>query len=325
MPLEFALRSRIKLERPAPRRRPHWLRVPPLALPIGIYWLALAGGFWAIRSLAASTAAEVDSELSQTPGASEVAEAPSWLPSPVAASAPSADAQTVARAVAQTVVDPPASRDFEPPEQAPPAKQPLEAPQANRPIEAPPEVRSFVAQRAQPAQRAVASRDETPRQTEPRNQERPAPTSPAEELFAFPTAAPREPPVDDASPAPPRAASDAASLPSCEAAAASADETLDFGSTRRQRAPDLTRDAFARVLENGAYLGRCPIPASTALEICAAVRDGKVVGLSVSSQPRSPAITACVRRAVAALRFPHSSRLDVTRTRFEATSPSRSP
>jgi hypothetical protein len=71
-------------------------------------------------------------------------------------------------------------------------------------------------------------------------------------------------------------------------------------------------------LENGAYLGACAVPARTALEICAAVQDGKVVGLSVTTAPHDSAIGACVRRAVASLRFPRNAALDVTRTRFEA-------
>jgi hypothetical protein len=106
------------------------------------------------------------------------------------------------------------------------------------------------------------------------------------------------------------------SLPSCESAAAAGNQTVDLRSARG--APDLTRDAFAGVLENGAYLNRCAIPPRTALEICAAVQDGKVVGVSVTTEPRNEAINGCVRRAVAGLRFPRSSQLDVTRTRFEA-------
>jgi hypothetical protein len=92
---------------------------------------------------------------------------------------------------------------------------------------------------------------------------------------------------------------------------------VDLGAARG--APDLTRDAFAAVLEDGTYLNHCALPARTAIAICAAVQDGKVVGLSVTSEPRSPTINACVRRAVTALRFPRSPRLDVTRTRFEPT------
>jgi hypothetical protein len=106
------------------------------------------------------------------------------------------------------------------------------------------------------------------------------------------------------------------SLPSCESAAASAEQTVDFGGSRG--APDLTRGAFAAVLEQGAYLDRCAVPAGTAIEICAAVQAGKVVGVSVQTEPRGSAINSCIRGAVAALRFPYSARLDVTRTRFEA-------
>jgi hypothetical protein len=83
-------------------------------------------------------------------------------------------------------------------------------------------------------------------------------------------------------------------------------------------APDLSRDAFASVLESGGYLARCAIPDRTALDICAAVQNGKVVGVSVTSTPRSATIDACVRHSVAGLRFPQSARLDVTRTHFGA-------
>ncbi|HEV8547980.1 MAG TPA: hypothetical protein VGQ57_03110, partial [Polyangiaceae bacterium] len=103
---------------------------------------------------------------------------------------------------------------------------------------------------------------------------------------------------------------------SCEAAAATANETLDLGGA--SRAPDLPREVFAAVLNHGAYLARCAVPARTALQICAAVQNGKVVGVSVSSEPHSAAIDACVRRGVAGLRFPSSPHVDVTRTRFDA-------
>jgi hypothetical protein len=108
----------------------------------------------------------------------------------------------------------------------------------------------------------------------------------------------------------------AVSLPSCESAAAAANETLDLRAA--QGAPDLTREALASVLEHGAYLGSCALPAHTTLDICAAVRDGRVVGVTATTEPRSPTVNACVRRAVAALSFPRSARLDITRTRFQA-------
>ena len=113
----------------------------------------------------------------------------------------------------------------------------------------------------------------------------------------------------------PRSEAQARSLPSCESAAATANQTIDLGSARG--APDLTRDAFASVLEHGAYLTRCAIPSRTAVELCAVVRDGTVVGVTVTTEPPDTAVNACVRRAVTTLRFPRSSQLDITRTRFE--------
>ena len=52
---------------------------------------------------------------------------------------------------------------------------------------------------------------------------------------------------------------------------------------------------------------------------CTAVQDGKVVSVTMTSAPRSSIINACVRRAVARLRFPKNVRLDIARTRFDAT------
>ncbi len=108
-------------------------------------------------------------------------------------------------------------------------------------------------------------------------------------------------------------------MTSCEAASANGNEQLSLGAPRG--APDLTRDAFAAVLENGRYLRACPLPDHTALDICAAVQHGRAVGITVVATPANLSLTACARRAVARLQFPHSSRLDVTRTRFGALPP----
>ncbi|HVJ15961.1 MAG TPA: hypothetical protein VM686_10970, partial [Polyangiaceae bacterium] len=108
----------------------------------------------------------------------------------------------------------------------------------------------------------------------------------------------------------------ASTLPSCEAVAASASQDVDFA--RRDDTPDLPREAFSRVLDNGAYLSRCSVPERTALDICVAVQGGKARGVSVVASPSNAAVSACVANAVAGLRFPHSRRLDVARTRFDA-------
>jgi hypothetical protein len=103
---------------------------------------------------------------------------------------------------------------------------------------------------------------------------------------------------------------------SCEAAAASASDEMDLTKSERG-APDITRDAYASILDNGRYLSGCRIPSSVRFEICAAVRDGRAVGVTVTTTPRNASVAACVRAAVSRLSFPVSPRLDVTRTRFE--------
>jgi hypothetical protein len=305
MTLEFALRPRFDLERPTPRRRQRRARLPPLALPIVAYWLAMAGVTHALLRVAAEDTAEGTLPSSRTSSLGDA-----WN----AATSPSS---------------PPLERDIEP---APPGSplEPAFEPGPSRPASEPDfgaEPRAAAAPAAEPklelSVAKVTKRPEpaTRRQPEARPErpalrraesrpERPAPPALVEE--PLPRRELPEPPV---SREPNRDEAPASALPSCESVAASANQTIDLEAA--PAAPDLTRDAFASVLENGAYLARCAIPSRTALEICAAIRDGKVVGVSVRSEPQSPAVNACVRRAVAGLRFARSPRLDVTRTRFE--------
>jgi hypothetical protein len=105
-------------------------------------------------------------------------------------------------------------------------------------------------------------------------------------------------------------------LPSCEAAVARNEEHLEIGGPRGPA--DVTREAYASVLQNGSYLGGCSVPDRTVLELCVAVKGGRAVGVTVTSAPASAELTACVRRAVSQLAFPSSERLDVTHTRFDA-------
>lgn len=104
---------------------------------------------------------------------------------------------------------------------------------------------------------------------------------------------------------------------SCEAAIARNNEQLEIGAARG--APDISREAYASILQNGRYLAGCSLPERTVFEICAAIRDGHAVGITVVSTPPSSQLNACVRNAVAHLKFPANPRLDVTHTRFDAT------
>jgi hypothetical protein len=70
------------------------------------------------------------------------------------------------------------------------------------------------------------------------------------------------------------------------------------------------------VLENGAWLSSCNVPEHTALDVCVAIKGGRVVGASVTSRPADAALNGCVKRRASSLQFPYSPHLDIARTRF---------
>jgi len=82
--------------------------------------------------------------------------------------------------------------------------------------------------------------------------------------------------------------------------------------------PDLTAGAYAAVLNRGTYLNACGVPASMAVSVCAAVQNGRAVGVTVTTKPSNRGIASCVAGAVRGMAFPAHPRLDVARTHFKA-------
>jgi hypothetical protein len=80
--------------------------------------------------------------------------------------------------------------------------------------------------------------------------------------------------------------------------------------------PDLTAGANGAVINRGRYLEPCAVPASMAVHVCAAVQNGRAVGVTVVTTPADNAVTACVAGAVRKLAFPSHPRLDITTTTF---------
>jgi hypothetical protein len=78
----------------------------------------------------------------------------------------------------------------------------------------------------------------------------------------------------------------------------------------------LPTQAIAAVLENGAWLSSCAVPEHTSLDVCVAIKGGRVVGASVTSRPANAALSACVKRRASSLQFPYSPHVDLARTRF---------
>lgn len=300
MALEFALRPRFDLKRPARKRRFSWPRVHPLVLPIGAYWLAAAGLTYALVHSPAADAASA-SELGASSDEPPRTETPSLEPPLLSPS--------VVDTAPTDVIQPPARQEPEPlPVAEPRPEEPLRRPDLDQPD-------------LDRASRKVAENRPTP------SRQAPPPFAPNEhrakaraleaapDLFEELPPRRAEPEREAEAVERPRNDAPTGSLPSCESAAATANQTIAIGSARG--APDLTRGAFASVLEHGGYLAPCSIPPRMAVEICAAVQDGAVVGVTVTTEPRDSAINGCVRRAVTKLRFPRSPQLDVTRTRFE--------
>jgi hypothetical protein len=100
---------------------------------------------------------------------------------------------------------------------------------------------------------------------------------------------------------------------SCEAAYSAYNEEMSMG-PRGQA--DITANQYGAILNRGSYFGHCGVPDSTNLNICAAVQNGRAVGVSVTARPRNPGIERCVASAVRGLNFPSHPKLDVTRTTF---------
>ncbi len=293
MALEFALRPRIDLERPAPRRRRG--RLPRFALLMAAYWAGMAGATVVLlRIMKEAPEPALVALDTDEPAAEPAAENPAEVDDAV-------EANTQTAAPAQATVaspEPPAAFRAEPSAGPSPPEPPLRSTRL-----APEPLPRSTRLAPQPLPRVELRVSELPARVDSRTPERRLRPAPLEGVAARSTE-------------PARAEPPPTSLPSCETAAASANETLDLRGA--PGAPDLPREAFAAVLDDGAYLAACALPPGTALDICAAVQDGKVVGVSASTEPRNPALNACARRAVAGLRFPSNPRLDVTRTRFDA-------
>jgi hypothetical protein len=100
----------------------------------------------------------------------------------------------------------------------------------------------------------------------------------------------------------------------CEQARAKYVEEINVGGPRGQA--DLTAGQFGAVLNNGGYIGGCGTPSSMHVNVCAAVQNGRAVGVTVTTEPPNAGITNCITGAVRRMSFPSNPKLDVATTRF---------
>lgn len=297
MPLEFALRPRIRLrEDPpqrAPNRRARW-RVPRFALPAALYWAAVAGICYGII------------RAHDAPAPEPVAEARELAPDPELSSAPAPVTEVpLTQAAPPPAPEPPQAAEAEPEPVQRPAPTLLPAAEEEQPTPL-----ARLPALGEDMSRALLSA-RAPHPDSVQQKRAPAPAALLTADFP-PNSLPDLAPEPRLASAPARGGGSA--LPSCEAAAAAAVQDLDFASS--DRTADLPSEAISGVLENGAWLASCSLPSSTHLDVCVAIKGGRVTAVTVSSRPSDPALNACVKQRAAALQFPYSTRVDVARTRF---------
>lgn len=104
---------------------------------------------------------------------------------------------------------------------------------------------------------------------------------------------------------------------SCESAQANYVEQYGLANGK-EIPPDLTAGAYGAVLNRGTYLNRCGVPPNMSVSICAAVQNGRAVGVTVRTKPANGGIARCVSGFVRSMAFPAHPRLDVSRTSFKA-------
>jgi hypothetical protein len=100
---------------------------------------------------------------------------------------------------------------------------------------------------------------------------------------------------------------------SCEGARAKYIEDYD-----KAAPPDLSAGAYGNVLNKGTYLNSCGVPSNMSVNICAAVQNGRAVGVTVTTNPPNKGVSSCISGAIRGLSFPSHPRLDVTNTSFAA-------
>ena len=101
---------------------------------------------------------------------------------------------------------------------------------------------------------------------------------------------------------------------SCEGAQAKYVEEIKMSGGQA----DLTAGQFGNVLNRGSYMTSCNVPSSMEVNICAAVQNGRAVGVTVSTSPPNGGVSSCVASHVRGLSFPSNPKLDIARTRFAA-------
>lgn len=95
------------------------------------------------------------------------------------------------------------------------------------------------------------------------------------------------------------------------------DSNVDEVAIGKKQEADLRAEELSSILNQGAYLSECDVPEDAKLSVCAAVKEGRAMGVTIAMQPSNPDLERCVAGKVRALGFPIHPKLHVARTTFE--------
>lgn len=84
-------------------------------------------------------------------------------------------------------------------------------------------------------------------------------------------------------------------------------QTVTIGAAQT---PDLTRQQLAAPLQHAAFIGACGAPDDMHVTVQVAVKNGRAMGVTVSTNPTSPGVAACVAARVRGLQWPMSDKVD---------------
>ncbi len=91
-------------------------------------------------------------------------------------------------------------------------------------------------------------------------------------------------------------------------------ETITMGQAQDQ--PDLTNAQLAAPLRHASFITGCGAPDYMKVAVRVAVKMGRAVGVTVSTNPPSPGVAACVDRSVRGLQWPVSAKTDFVSTNY---------
>lgn len=101
---------------------------------------------------------------------------------------------------------------------------------------------------------------------------------------------------------------------SCEKAMDTIGQTIDMGK-KGGGGKELSNNEIQGPLNN-LNVNACGLASSAHADICAAIKNGKAVGVTVGVNPTNNKVAACIDRLTRKLAWPSSSKLDVAKTQF---------